>query len=233
MHEKKLCAIDEYWCIDRCLIDHSCAEQGAGALKVAFFDAVLPSPERPKSMETSQELAKEFRRRGRFAWAPEATRSEIEAACKLIDGLVAGHPPGSMAASTGWMQRVYNQVSYYISWEPPVLDEAAAKAAQADQDLYEEDDKILWGAKALQKKFEEIKQVKPQEKLKLKDYQVFATFRHLLTREMAADVDARIAKLVDVEAPKASRKSKQSKAAPSKPDAGCRGVSLANELLGL
>ena len=132
------------------------------------------------------------------------------------------------------MQRVFTQIGFYISWEPP-LDGAAAKASQAEQDLYEDDgDKILYGAMALQKKFEELRQVKPQEKLTVKDYQLFATFRHLLTQEMAADVDQRIAKLVDVEAPKASRKSKQAKPCPPKPEkAGGRALNLANELLGL
>ena len=224
-----------HWKIDHALIEQACGEAGGTAMKALFLETVLPSEDVRISLEESKLAASEFMRSGRFAWAAEATRTEITTAAALIDGLVAGHPLEQNMAKTAWMQRVHTQIGFYISWVPPQGDSPAAAAAEAEQDLYESDVGTLYGAAALQKKYEEeIKKVTPQEKLRLDDYKLFGTFRHLLTQSMASDLDARISKLCSAEAPKASKRPKQSKPAIVKSDKACsQALSLANDLLGL
>ena len=215
----------------------ACGLAGAEYLKDKYVNEVMPSASRPCSLEDSKAAAKQLQDSGAFKWAHAATRTELLSATKIIESLLAGHPLEPSSAGTPWLQRIQQQCSYYVSWTQPSVEAGKAGEEDGDEDLYGHDSKTLYGAAALKQLFQEVRDTKPQEKLKLKDYALFGTLRHLLSNEMRSDLDARVQRLYAAEVPKSSAKSKPvaKPARPSKTKIGGEDEAraLACNLLGL
>ena len=116
-------------------------------MKQTFLMEVMPSPEHPKTLEQSVDMAKLLMGTGAYSWTLEAARGEIAAAASLLSNLQAGHPASSTVGKTAWLQTVFQKAAYFITWVPQ--HEAQSKEGDGEEDLDAVVPGTKYGAEAL------------------------------------------------------------------------------------
>ena len=140
-------------------------------------------------------------------WAHGAVQTELTIAGKLLKDLQDGVPAQSMCSRTPWLQAVYAQLGFFVSWRAP----PKQAKDEENEDLYDtvEPAEPVYGAQALEMLWQELLAQKPKA-LTLQGYSLFGTFRHLLANDIAHELDRRVNALYVADAGGASASSQGS-----------------------